>query len=155
MLTGIFICWPPTLRHTGAAVKPSEHYWAWLVHPASWSAHPPVCRRQSNLYERASQWCTSSQPQLCCLHPWCQWVDVSQQTVAEPDQDAGHVAQLQPLAEARWHQRHPGHWERVRPRSYPWQPADTIGARHSALLRGVPQTPATTSTRWRRKLQEP
>ena len=42
-----------------------------------------------------------------CVHA-SQWVDEDQQTAAEPDQDAGHVARLRPAVEVRWHQWHPG-----------------------------------------------
>jgi len=56
------------------------------------------------------------------------------------DQDPGHVTRLRTATEACWHKRHPvvvdhrpGRCERARPWSYPRQPADTIGARRSAL----------------------
>ena len=68
-------------------------------------------------------------------------MDESEQTAAELDQDPGHVAWLWPAAEACRHQRHPvvvdhrpGRRQRAGPWSYPRQPADTIGARRSALL---------------------
>ena len=67
-------------------------------------AHPPVRRRQPSLYERVSQRGTDSRSQLRCLRPRRQRVNESQQTAAEPDQYPGHVARLQPAAEACWHQ---------------------------------------------------
>ena len=82
---------------TGAAAVPSAYCWAWTVDLASWFARPPVWRRQSSVHQRCSQRCTGSCSQgscsqLRCLRPWRQWVNESQQTAAEPNQDAGHVA---------------------------------------------------------------
>ena len=77
--------------------------------------------------------------------------------MAEPDQDAGHVARLRPAVASCWDQRHqrhsgvvnhrPGRQERARPRSYPRQPVDTIGARRSSLSGRVLPAQATTPAR--------
>jgi len=65
-----------------------------------------VCVHNVNEWMRASRlWLNPTKTQVMWLGSGQQLKHV--ETVAEPDQDPGHVARLRPAAEACRHQRHP------------------------------------------------